>query len=129
MGAIDDSVSPEDMAILKQRVDCVKYWLAGFAPDEVKFAVCETMPSCELSDVEKAFLRELFVAMEGVEWKGEKIHDAMYECAKKGAIGAKGGFQALYKIFCNQKQGPRLGFFLSTLDRNFVLNRIKEASC
>jgi lysyl-tRNA synthetase class 1 len=129
MGALDDSVSPEDMGILKQRVDCVKYWLTGFAPDEVKFAVCEDMPPCELNDQEKAFLRELFVVMEGVEWKGERIHDAMYECAKKGPIGAKGGFQALYKIFCNQRQGPRLGFFLSTLDRDFVLGRIKEASC
>lgn len=129
LGALDDSVSPEDVAILKQRVDCVKYWLSSFAPDEVKFAVCEDMPPCELSDLEKAFLRELFVTMENVEWRGENLHDAMYACAKNGPIGAKGGFQALYKIFCNQKQGPRLGFFLSTLDRAFVLGRIKEASC
>jgi len=53
----------------------------------------------------------------------------MYGCAKGAPIGARGGFQVLYKIFCNQKQGPRLGFFLSTLDRDFVMARIKEASC
>ena len=51
----------------------------------------------------------------------------MYACAKGSAIGAKGGFQALYKIFCDQTKGPRLGFFLSTLDKDFVLRRIREA--
>lgn len=129
MGSVDDSISPEDMGILKQRVDCVRYWLSSFAPDEVKFAVCETMPACELTEQEKKFLRDLLVAMEGVgEWKGEKIQDAMYGCAKAATIGARGGFQTLYRIFCDQKQGPRLGFFLSTLDRDFVLGRIREAS-
>ena len=128
MEAVQDPISPEDMAILRQRVECVRYWLNTFAPDEVKFAVCETMPSCQLSEQEKCFLRELLVAMDGAEWKGEAIHDAMYTCAKGSKIGARGGFQALYKIFCDQKQGPRLGFFLSTLDREFVLGRIREAS-
>lgn len=129
MGMLDDSIAPEDLAILKQRVDCVRYWLDSFAPDEVKFAVCESMPDCELSEQERAFLDRLYGAMCGVEWRGESIHDAMYECAKTCGIGPRGGFQALYKIFCDQKQGPRLGFFLSTLDRDFVLGRIKEASC
>jgi len=128
MGAVPDQVSPEDLAILKQRVECVQYWLKSFAPDDVKFAVCERMPSCELSEQERCFLKKLYAAMEGVDWKGEAIHDAMYGCAKGAPIGARGGFQVLYKIFCNQKQGPRLGFFLSTLDRQFVLERIREAS-
>jgi len=129
MGMLDDSVAPEDVAILKQRVDCVRYWLDSFAPNEVKFAVCEKMPDCELSEQERSFLQQLYEAMCGVEWQGESIHDAMYECAKACGIGPRGGFQTLYKIFCDQKQGPRLGFFLSTLDRDFVLGRIKEASC
>jgi lysyl-tRNA synthetase class 1 len=129
LGAVDDSATPEDIMVLKQRVDCVRYWLGSFAPDEVKFSVCEAMPTCELTAEEKAFLNELLAAMEGVEWRGESIHEAMYGCAKASKVGARGGFQTLYRIFCDQRQGPRLGFFLSTLDRDFVLGRIKEASC
>jgi lysyl-tRNA synthetase class I len=105
MGVVQDPISPEDLAILRQRVECVRYWLNSFAPDEVKFAVCENMPSCELSEDEKCFLRELMVSMEGVEWKGKAIHDAMYACAKGSNIGARGGFQTLYKIFCDQTRG------------------------
>jgi lysyl-tRNA synthetase class 1 len=86
------------------------------------------MPDCQLTEQEKAFLRDLLVAMESVVWKGEAIHEAMYGCAKQAAVGARGGFQTLYRIFCDSKQGPRLGFFLSTLDRDFVLGRIREAA-
>lgn len=129
MEMLDDSVAPEDLAILKQRVDCVKYWLDGFAPDQVKFAVCQSMPGCQLSEQEKDFLSQLYDSMCAAEWEGESLHDAIYACAKGCPIGPRGGFQVLYRIFCDQKQGPRLGFFFSTLDRDFVLGRIKEASC
>ncbi len=128
MEMLDDSVAPEDLAILKQRVDCVKYWLDGFAPDQVKFEVCSSMPECQLSEQEREFLGKLYESMRGVEWEGETLHDAIYGCAKECAVGPRGGFQTLYRIFCDQKQGPRLGFFFSTLDRDFVLGRIKEAS-
>ena len=128
MDMLDDDVAPEDLAILKQRVDCVVYWLENFAPNKVKFSVCQTLPDCKISEQEKAFLSQLYDKICGVKWEGEQIHNAMYECSKASGIGPRGGFQILYRIFCDQKQGPRLGFFLSTLDRDFVLGRIREAS-
>ena len=48
MDMLDDDVAPEDLAILKQRVDCVIYWLENFAPNKVKFSVCQTMPDCKI---------------------------------------------------------------------------------
>lgn len=72
------------------------------------------------------FLREVHAKLTQVDWSGDKIHDLVYECAKASGIGAKGGFQVMYVIFINKKQGPRLGHFLSTLDRSFVLGRIEE---
>ena len=87
------------------------------------------MPGCQLSEQEKDFLSQLYDSMCAAEWEGESLHDAIYACAKGCPIGPRGGFQVLYRIFCDQKQGPRLGFFFSTLDRDFVLGRIKEASC
>ncbi len=127
MNLIDDNVDQEDLDILKQRMECVKYWLNGFAPDNVKFAICDTLPECEISENEKMFFKKLIESISAVEWNGESIHDAIYQCAKETELGPKGCFQALYKIFCNQKQGPRLGFFFSTIEKDFVINRIKEA--
>ncbi len=120
-------IDPSDMAILKQRVDCVRYWLSGFAPEEVKFSVCQEMPSLELSEQERSFLKQILPILEESAWEGDKIHDAVYEGAKRTGIGPKGGFQAFYKIFINKKSGPRLGYFLSTLPKEFVIKRVGEA--
>ena len=56
MRMVCDPADPNDIAILRQRTECVKYWLDGFAPDEVKFSVCKTMPACSLTDSGESFL-------------------------------------------------------------------------
>lgn len=119
--------SDEDLKRLQRRTDCVRFWLNGFAPDNVKFSVCETMPDVELSDDEKAYLRSLIPALGGIEWTADAIHEAISETAKS-TIGPKGGFQALYKALINRTSGPRLGAFIEAMDRNFVLKRLEEAS-
>jgi len=120
-------IAEEDLELLRQRAQCVRFWLDHFAPEEVKFHIAPALPTCQLSEGELRFLREVHAKLVSVEWTGDKIHDLVYECAKGSGLGAKAGFQAMYLIFINKKQGPRLGHFLSTLDRDFVLARIEEA--
>lgn len=122
-----EQMEQKDVEVLRQRVDCVRYWLANFAPDEVKFSICAELPKVQLSDAELNFLRCIYSSLASLDWKGDRIHDTVYESAKSSAIGARSGFQCLYQIFIDRKQGPKLGFFLSTLDKEFVLKRINEA--
>jgi len=123
-----DSLDADAAGALRQRVACVQYWLDHFAPDEVRFKVCPELPQVELSQPEKEFLAQLAAALEAQEWDGEKLQDAIYEMAKASPAGAKGGFRALYRIFLDRDKGPRLGFFLSTLDKSFVLDRVRQGS-
>jgi lysyl-tRNA synthetase class 1 len=110
-----------------QRVNCVKHWLLNFAPEEVKFSLAKQLPPVTLTDQEVGFLNALSEKLAKTEWLGDNIHNSVYDCAKESGIPAKSGFQALYQIFIDKKQGPRLGYFLSTLDKAFVLQRIAEA--
>jgi lysyl-tRNA synthetase class 1 len=120
-------IPPADRDVLLQRVNCVKHWLQLFAPDDVKFSLARSLPDIKLTDQERGFLSALSVRLESTEWLGDNIHNSVYDCAKDSEIPAKAGFQALYQIFIDKKQGPRLGYFLSTLDKAFVLQRIGEA--
>jgi len=120
-------IKEEDAERLKERAECVRFWLENFAPEDVKFHISPALPTCEISASELRFLHEVHAKLAQVEWSGDKIHDLVYECAKASGLGAKGGFQVMYSIFINKRQGPRLGYFLSTLDRSFVLGRIEEA--
>jgi len=122
-----ESIEPPDLELLRQRVECVRFWLDNWAPDEVKFKVLPILPTAEISTAEVTFLRAIHSSLQQVEWSGDKIHDVVYETAKVSGLSTKVGFQVLYLIFINRKQGPRLGYFLSTMDRTFVLQRIEEA--
>jgi len=82
----------------------------------------------ELSAQEKAYFSLLQAALSGANWDPDTIHNAVYDNAKGSGILPKVAFQGLYKIFVSHPSGPRLGYFLSTLDREFVMKRLAEAS-
>ena len=118
----------DDLERLDRRVKCVRYWLNGFAPEQVKFSVPKKMPDVELSEDEKGYLSSLVPLLTASEWNAEKIHGIVSETGKNSKIGAKGGFGALYKVLINRTSGPRLGHFLATMEKDFVISRLKESS-
>ncbi|HKM13470.1 MAG TPA: lysine--tRNA ligase [Candidatus Methanomethylophilaceae archaeon] len=120
---------PSETKRLSRRVDCVRYWLNGFAPDRVKFAVSNTVPTdIELSMNEKVFLKTLSVRFYDSKWDADSIGSIIADTAKESPIGLKGGYTAMYKILIGKKGGPRLGTFLASMDKSFVVNRIVQAS-
>ena len=117
-----------DIQRLKRRSECVRYWLNGFAPEMVKFSVCKTMPEVQLNDDEKKYFADLAEKLKTTDWKAESINEAISGVAKASPLGSKKGFQAMYKILINRTAGPRLGAFLESMDKDFVIGRLVEAS-
>lgn len=120
-------ISPEDMDVLEQRLECVRHWLNAYAPEDVLYTVSQDRPDVEITEEEKAYIVELRERLVTTEWTGDRIHDAIYETAKGRGMQPKVCFLALYRLFLARRSGPRLGFFLSTLDKGFVLKRLAEA--
>ncbi|HZD43519.1 MAG TPA: lysine--tRNA ligase, partial [Methanomicrobiales archaeon] len=60
-------------------------------------------------------------------WTAENLHNSVYGVAHEAGIPAKKIFSALYLSFLGQERGPRLGWFLEALGREFVLQRLTEA--
>ncbi|MDR0523110.1 MAG: lysine--tRNA ligase [Candidatus Methanoplasma sp.] len=121
--------SPEDLERLRRRMDCVRYWLDGFAPESVKFKVHPQMPEgLSLSAEEKAFFKDLSGRVGGMEWNPESIGSAISEAGKASPIGSKGAYKAIYSVLIGKASGPRLGPFLAGMDRAFVEERLRRAS-
>jgi lysyl-tRNA synthetase, class I len=59
---------------------------------------------------------------------GDTIHTLVYSMAQEVAAPAKDLFQAIYITFLDQPRGPRIGWFLSSLDFAFVQTRLQEAA-
>ena len=49
--------------------------------------------------------------IESKAWQPADFQQALFDSAKQ-TIGAKQGFQAIYKAFLGKKSGPRAGWFL-----------------
>jgi lysyl-tRNA synthetase class 1 len=124
---IPKNISKEDETHLIQRVDNTRYWLDNFAPDMVKFEVKKEIPKIELTNDQKKFLIKFINEILKIEWEAENIHTAIYNSSEKEKIPIKISFKTIYQIILGQNKGPRAGFFLSNLDKDFVLNRLKEA--
>ena len=119
----------EDEDALKERAGYAVRWLKEFAPPETRFSVQTTLPegSRALAPEQKDFLARLGAALTP-EMTGEEIHALIYEVARQaGLANGSDGFEAIYRAFLDRERGPRAGWFLAFLDRDFVVARMQEA--
>jgi len=116
-----------DETRLKERYEKIIYWLKNYAPEFIKFEVKEKMPDVEIMEEEKEFLKKLEKKFLEIEWDAEKIHTTIHETAKESNMPPKKAFGTIYKIFIEKDKGPRAGYFLQSLGKDFVITRIREA--
>ena len=112
----------------QERVNNVKNWLELYAPKFVKFQVQKkSIPKLPLADEQIAFLKDLADLMENNEFtKAEDLHDEMYKVLEAHGLKPQKAFQAIYKMVLGQKQGPRAASFLLSLDKDFVIKRLRQ---
>ena len=80
-----------------------------------------------LTDEQNKFLIDLAELMENNEFAdATQLHDAMYEILEAQSLKPQKGFQAIYKMILGQKQGPRAASFLLSLDKDFVVKRLRQ---
>jgi len=120
-------LTEEEERLLTERAGYAEYWLANYAPDEFKYELQQKMPTVDLSDTQKKALAVLADFMKENR-TGEEIHARLHEMKSEVPIAPKELFSAIYRILLARDSGPKAGWFLSVLPRDFVVARLKEAS-
>jgi lysyl-tRNA synthetase class 1 len=114
---------------LRQRAAYAQRWLETFAPEELRFQVEDQLPPTarELTAEQKQALQLLGERLQP-GMTGEQIHQLIYTL--KDELGVKPDllFKAIYAALLGKSQGPRAGWFLSTLEPIFVKQRFAEAA-
>jgi len=110
---------------LIERIEHVRNWLGKYAPEIVKFQVQEKIPPVELSKKQKAFLSEVADTIKEKTLTPKELHDKIYNILRKHGLKPKEAFQAIYKVLIGKKMGPRAASFLLSLDKEFVIKRLK----
>jgi lysyl-tRNA synthetase, class I len=121
-------LTTEEKAFLEERAEYARFWLSTYAPEQYRYELQETLPErVELSDAQKSALRAL-AAFFTESRTGEEVHHRLHELKEEVPIAPKELFTALYRIFLNRDSGPKAGWFLSVLPREFVVSRLIEAA-
>ncbi len=126
-GELTGDMDDADRALLAERVDHVRFWLARFAPDGVRFEVQAEVPEV-LEDDDRAILQKLGPALAESEWSGQDVHDTIHNVAASLDVPQKAAFRAVYRAILGRDRGPRAGFFVSSLDKAWVVERFAAAS-
>ena len=61
-------------------------------------------------------------------WDPEWLHNEVYNISEQVEIHSKEAFKAIYISLLAKTSGPRAGWFLATLDPEFVIARFREAA-
>jgi lysyl-tRNA synthetase class 1 len=117
----------EDAVLIKAELQFIDRWLDTWASDDVKFELSAAVNESEFSDQEKdlfAMLAEK-VAAAPADADGAWFHEAMYACKDTLNLQPKDMFSALYRLLIGKTSGPRAGWFLSILPRDWLLARLQ----
>lgn len=123
-----DAVSSE-ADVLEREFGYIGRWLdSTYAPDSVKFSIQESFEALDLdcTPEQVSYLKRLEEILASSDWDGDSLQAAIFETAKALEFGPRDAFKLLYQLFIAQDAGPKLGPFLATLERDFVLTRLKE---
>ncbi len=125
------ALTPEDLAEANERKAYALKWLELYAPEKFVFKLQDSFPETAktLSDVQKKALQSLKVFIESASAmpSGEDLHHKLHSLKEEVPITPAELFGALYLIFLGKTFGPKAGWFLSVLDRDFVLRRLQES--
>jgi lysyl-tRNA synthetase class 1 len=121
-----------DIAEAQERAEYAKRWLELYAPEKFVFKLQDSLPEVarDLSDVQKKALVSLaqFIELHAGMPSGEEMHQELHALKEKEGIAPAELFSAIYLTFLGKAYGPKAGWFLSVLDKEFVLQRLYEAS-
>lgn len=116
-----------DTEVIRAELRFIDAWLDKRAPDEVKFALTESIDPAAFSEQEKAFLQTMGnkVAAAPAEADGPWFHNVIYELKDELGLAPKEMFTTLYRALIGKTSGPRAGWFLSILPREWLVARLQ----
>ena len=127
--AVDEGHIPEDadestIEAALARVEKARNW-AERMDNAYNYRLQTDLPAVEFKPPVESALDSLADVVESGS-DGEEIQAAIYDTAREHNIEIGDLFEAGYRLFFDETQGPRLGEFLGELEQEFVVGRLRR---
>ncbi|MCD5381218.1 MAG: lysine--tRNA ligase [Candidatus Pacebacteria bacterium] len=123
------ALTEEDKKEIGLRVTYAKRWLDKYADGKFIFTLQDSVPevASSLSEVQTDALNLLAEKISVVtEMDGQSLHEIIHEVKEESGLSPKEFFSAMYTVFLGKEFGPKIGWFLSTFDKDFVVKRLRR---
>jgi lysyl-tRNA synthetase class 1 len=125
-------LNERERQILEERIGAARRWLATYAPERARLTIRrDSLPAeaASLDGTQRGYLAALADAVESRKPEaGDAWQDAIFATATELGLEPRAAFTALYLAFLGRTNGPRAGWLLASLEREFVVNRLREAA-
>jgi lysyl-tRNA synthetase class 1 len=108
-----------------ERVERAHNW-AVRTDNEFNYRLAEDLPDVEFDPGVAAALEDLADFVEAQDPDEETLQGEIYETARDADVPVGDLFGAGYRLFLEEKEGPRLGPFLAAMDTEFVVRRLRR---
>ena len=109
-----------------ERVPRARAW-AERTDNEFNYRLAEALPDVAFDAATAAALEALADFVERADPDAETLQGEIYETAKRHDVPVGDLFEAGYRLFLEETEGPRLGPFLAPMDTEFVVRRLRRA--
>ncbi len=119
-----------DREEVERRITDARRWLAAYAPEHYKFEIHTALPktAATLSRAQRQYLARVAESLGARAWTGEELHAHLHALRAEMGLTPRDAFGAVYQAFLGKDSGPQAGWFLTALDHQFVLGRLREAA-
>ena len=127
----EDELTDADIEELSLRAKYAKLWLEKYADERFIFKLQELLPKVvgDLTDSQKEALATLAEKIEQeVQYDGQSLHELIHTVKESSGLTPQEFFSAIYTVFLGKQSGPKVGWLLSTLGKNFVVSRLNLKS-
>jgi len=119
-----DKIDKQDFERLKSRLYMARNWALNYGEILTIIDLKEAIEEYnKLNGKQKEWINLFKERLKEIEFQSIVLHESIYNSAKEIGLNPKEAFSASYRIFLGKNYGPKLGSFLSSLDRNFVIDR------
>lgn len=117
----------EDQEIIKNELLYIDEWLKNWAPEDVIFELKNKVSASVFNDMQQKFMTKLAdkITKAPADADGNWFHQAIYSLKDEFEMQPKAMFSTLYQAIIGKTSGPRAGWFLSILPRDWLIKRLR----
>lgn len=122
-----EPLTDDELKALEGRAQYARFWLATYAPESARYTLQDGEITATFTDAQKKAFTALTTFVDE-ERTGEEVHAFLHALKSDIPISPKELFSGIYELFLGRTSGPKAGWFLSVLPRDYVLSRLKKAA-